>query len=244
MTPYPTPSFAALDAEGYQVLRAAIPPAWIAPLQAAFERGVLASDRWQVPRRADWRHACVDGDPLVQRACRLPALLAGVRHLLKTPFFLSQVEGRAPCPGNAPQPLHRDGAGEGHRLAAAMLWLDAWDAGNGATQVVPASHRGDAGWDEAAGAAAGAEAGAEAGADPGANATGRAAARPAPITLAGAAGDILLFHPDLLHGATSNTDGRPRRALLLSYAAAELREAHAATAALRGVTMAMGEVWE
>ena len=203
----------ALAEQGYVVLAGAVPPDWLPGLRAAFEAGVLPSDAWPVPRGADWRHAQVDLDPLVRAACRLPALIAAVAGLVREPFFLAQVEGRAPCPGNAPQPLHRDGAGLAGRFAAAMIWLDAYNAANGATRVIPGSHRG------------------------GASDAARA------ITLAGAPGDILIFDPDLLHGATSNTSGTARRALLLSYMAQSLRAEQEATAALRGVRMGVGEVF-
>ena len=196
-----------LDSHGFLILPAAIPADWLAPLRAAFDTGVLPSHQWPVPREASWRHAQVDLDPLVQRVCRLPALLAAVHHVLRTPFFLSQVEGREPCRGNAPQPLHRDAAGCSGQLMAAMVWLDDYGPANGATQVVQGSHRI---------------------AEP-------TAARPQ--VLSGNTGDILIFDPDLLHGATTNVGGARRRALLLSYAAAALYPQHRATEAIRGVRM-------
>lgn len=200
-----------LDRNGFATLRGAVPPGWLTPLRATFDAGFVPSDRWPVTRGRDWRHAMVDTDPLVQQLCRLPLLIAAVRHMLRAPFFLAQVEGRDPCQNNAAQPLHRDGAGMGGQVAAAMVWLDAYDAANGATRIVPGSHKGDAA-DEAAA-----------------------------MVLSGDAGDILLFAPDVLHGATSNRSGTPRRALLLTYADTGLRAAFGQTAALRGVRMACDE---
>ncbi|MBY0519238.1 MAG: phytanoyl-CoA dioxygenase family protein [Sphingomonas sp.] len=202
-----------LDTQGYLLLPAAIPTDWLPPLRAAFDAGVIPSPDWPVPRQSDWRHAQLDLDPYVQRVCRLPALLAAVHHILQTPFFLSQVEGREPCPGNAPQPLHRDAAGSSGQLMAAMVWLDDYGPHNGATQVVPGSHR-----------------------------TAALDAAP-PEILSGAAGDILIFDPDLLHGATCNVSGGRRRSLLLSYAAAALYPEHRATEALRGVRMDTSEIF-
>ncbi len=199
-----------LASQGFVLWRGAIPARWLKPLRAAFAGGLLASDQWPVPRGHDWRHARVDTDPHVQQVCRLPALLAGVRQLLGGPFFLAQVEGREPCRGNRPQPLHRDGAGHPPQLAAALAFLDHYDAANGATQVIAGSHRGPA--------------------------------TAPPTILCGKAGDLLLFDPDVLHGATTNTSGQPRRTLLISYAVAALYEAHQQTAALRGVQMAPPEL--
>lgn len=204
----------ALDADGYLLLRAAIPADWIAPIRAAFDAGVLASDEWPVPRQASWRHAQVDLDAHVQRVCRLPMLLAAVRHLLGAPFFLSQVEGREPREGNPPQPLHRDAAHCPGELVAALIWLDPYGAANGATQVVPGSHRTT---DDDDGCPA--------------------------HTLTGEAGDVLVFDPNLRHGATTNHDGTRRRALLVSFALATSRARYAPTAALRGVRMESSETF-
>ena len=201
----------ALDTQGFVLLRGAIPPDDVAKLREAFDAGVIPSSDWPVPRSSEWRHAQLDLNPDVQRVCRLPALIDGVRHLLKQPFFLAQVEGREPLQGNAPQMLHRDGAGYPGQYVAAMVWLDPYDADNGATQIVPASHR-----DEC---------------DPSAEA----------VTFTGDAGDILLFDPEVLHGATTNRSGARRRSLLISYAAVALRDAHKETEALRNVRMDTGE---
>ena len=202
-----------LDEHGYLVVRGGVPDDWIAPLRAAFDAGVIASDQWPVPRGPDWQHALLDTDPYVQRVCRLPVLLDAARHVLRAPFFLSQVEGRAPCRGNMAQPLHRDGAGCPRQLMAAMIWLDPYAQHNGATQIVPGSHRGE----------------------------GERTA--APTVLTGAAGDILIFDPDILHGATTNNSGAPRRSLLLLYAATALQADHRVTERLRSVRMDTSEIF-
>lgn len=204
---------AELARDGFVVLRGAIPPGGLEPLRAAFDAGVLAADAWPVPRGHDWRHAQVDLDPLVQRVCRLPELLACAGAILGGAFFLSQVEGRKPAPGHGLQPLHRDGEQAATRYAAALAFLDDYGSANGATQVVPGSHR-----------------------DPAPDAASA-------ITLAGAAGDIVVFDPNLLHGGTTNAAGTPRRSLLISYAAESARESLRASEALRGVRMDTSEVF-
>lgn len=65
----------------------------------------------------------------------------------------------------------------------------------------------------------------------------------AAIVLAGCAGDILLFDPNLLHGATTNSSGASRRTLLVSYVDASLRADRLATENLRGVRMDTSEVF-
>lgn len=197
----------ALDKQGFVLFRGAVPPDGLAKLRQAFDAGVIPSSDWPVPRSSEWRHAQIDLDPDVQRVCRLPVLIDGVCHLMKQPFFLAQVEGREPMQGNAPQLLHRDGAGFPGQYVAAMVWLDPYNADNGATQIVPASHRDDC--------------------DPFAEV----------LVVTGDAGDILLFDPEVLHGATTNHSGARRRSLLISYAADALRDQHKATEALRNVRM-------
>lgn len=137
---------AALDRDGYRLLRGAAPAAQREALRKAFEAGVGFPDQWAAPRGVGWRHALVDLDPVVQQVCRVPALLAAAGHLIQEPFFLSQVEGREPLPGSGHQPLHRDGAGE--KAVAALVFLDDYGPDNGATRVVP-RHRDDGGADEA-----------------------------------------------------------------------------------------------
>jgi len=126
---------AALDRDGYLLLRGAVPASYRDDLRAAFDAGVMPNDQWTAPRGIGWRHALVDLDPAVQRACRVPDLLAAAGRILGGPFFLSQVEGREPLPDHGHQPLHRDGAGS--RGAAALIFLDPYGPANGGTRVVP-----------------------------------------------------------------------------------------------------------
>ena len=207
---------AALDRDGYLLLRGAVPSAWRGPLRVAFDAGVGTGTQWAAPRGPGWRHALVDLDPTVQRTCRLPPLLAAARQMLDASFFLAQVEGREPLPGCGHQPLHRDGAGT--KSVSALVFLDAYGPANGATRVVP-RHLDHAPVDQGV------------------------PDETLSLIIAGEAGDILVFDADLPHGATCNRSGARRRSLLLSFMLERNRPSQEACRAIRNVRMDTSEVF-
>ncbi|GAB3347295.1 phytanoyl-CoA dioxygenase family protein [Lysobacter tyrosinilyticus] len=204
-----------IQQDGYALLRRAIPAEWLDDLRSAFDAGVRPSDQWPVPRGPGWRHSQLDLDANVQAVCRLPALLAVVGTLIGERYFLAQVEGREPLAGAGHQGLHRDlSAQRSGDTVNALAFFDDFGPANGATRVVPGSHR------------------------PAQSATlcdvnGEAAS----VQLTGAAGDILVFDADLLHAASLNQNGARRRSILIGYFAEPRHTSHLATAHLRGVRM-------
>lgn len=201
------------------LLRRAIPAEWLDALRAVFDAGVKASDEWPVPRGKDWRHSWLDVDATVQAVCRLPALLAVAGELIGERFFLSQVEGREPLAGGGHQQLHRDlSAQRPGDIVNALAFVDAYGPENGATRIVPGSHR---------------PASAELPFD--------FADESCSVQLSGSAGDILVFDADLVHAGSLNASGTRRRSLLISYFSEPLYASHLETASLRGVRMDTSE---
>ncbi|KKA07538.1 phytanoyl-CoA dioxygenase [Pseudomonas ogarae] len=204
-----------LHQDGYALLRQAIPTEWLADLRAVFDAGVRPSDQWPVPRGMDWRYSMLDDDSKIQAVCRLPQLLSVAGELIGEQFFLSQVEGREPLAGNGHQQLHRDlSAQRPGDIAIALAFFDDYGPENGATRIVPSSHR----------------------PEPGAppfdfNDESRA------VQLSGSAGDILVFDVDLVHAGSLNVIGARRRSILISYFSESLYASHLETVALRNIRM-------
>lgn len=200
---------------GYALLRHAIPAEWLDELRRVFDAGVLPSDQWPVPRGQDWRHSLLDDDTMVRAVCRLPQVLEVVGELIGERFFLAQVEGREPLPGGGHQPLHRDlSAQRPGDSVVALAFFDDYGPQNGATRIVPASHRPLPG-------------------EPPLDANDESKA----VQLSGSAGDILLFDVDLLHAGSRNVAGLRRRSILINYFAEPLYAAHLQTVGLRNVRM-------
>ncbi len=245
----------ALAEDGFLRLTGVIPPETLPALQALFDRSVLPSEQWPVPRGRDWRHALLDLEPAIQALCRQPLLLAAAGALIGERFFLAQVEGREPLGGGGHQLLHRDFCGQRPGdTAQVLVFLDDYGPANGATRLVPASHRpaSAANANTADACTVNANAGSsDAGASTATLGSGAGGSTPVPdeaeaaaIQLSGKAGDALIFDADLLHAASRNHSGARRRTLLLSYQSEMLYAQHLQTAALRQVRMDCRERFE
>ena len=204
-----------LHRDGYVLLRREIPAEWLGDLRAAFDAGVKPSEQWPVPRGMDWRHSLLDLDSKVQAVCRLPQVLTVVGELIGERFFLSQVEGREPLAGGGHQRLHRDlSAQRPGDMANALVYFDDYGPENGATRIVPGSHRPERG-------------------EPPFDFNDESRS----VQLSGAAGDILVFDVDLVHAGSLNSSGARRRAILISYFSQSLYASHLETADLRSIRM-------
>ena len=204
-----------LQTDGYALLGGAIPIERLDDLRAVFDAGVKPSNQWPVPREPSWRYSLLDLDLKVQAVCRQPQLLAVVGELIGERFFLAQVEGREPLRGGGHQKLHRDlSAQRRGDTVIALAYLDDYGPENGATRIVPASHRLAPvelpfNFDDACSS----------------------------VQLAGRAGDVLVFDADLVHAGSLNPSGAHRRTMLITYFSEPLYPQHLETASLRSVRM-------
>ncbi len=210
-----TPCARQLHLNGYALLRQAIPAAWLTGLRNTFDTGVRPSSEWPVPRGIDWRHSLLDTDPTVQAVCRLPQVLAVVGELIGERFFLSQVDGREPLAGGGHQQLHQDlSAQRPGDTVNALVYLDDYGPDNGATRIVPGSHRPAPG-------------------EPPFDFTDESRS----VQLSGRAGDILIFDADLIHAGSLNPTGARRRTLLITWFSESLYATHLETVSLRNIQM-------
>lgn len=206
---------ATLHTDGFTLLRGAVPADWLDELRTLFDARVLPSHAWPVPRGPGWRHAQLDLEPRIQAVCRLPVLLQTAGALIGGPFFVAQVEGREPLAGGGYQGLHRDLSEQrpGDTVGA-LAFFDDFGPDNGATRLVPGSHR------------------------PACNSEPADAEQEARAQfIEGRAGDVLVFDADLLHAASLNHSGARRRSILIGYFAEHRHANHLKTATLRGVRM-------
>ncbi|ROM85171.1 MULTISPECIES: phytanoyl-CoA dioxygenase family protein [Pseudomonas] len=211
-----------LHLDGYVLLRRAIPAEWLAGLRVVFDAGVRPSDQWPTPRGWDWQHSLLEGDAQIQAVCRLPPLLAAVGEVIGERFFLAQVEGREPLAGGGHQQLHRDlSAQRPGDTAVALAFFDDYGPENGATRLVPGSHRPDP-------------------QAPTFDFTDESRS----VQLSGCAGDILVFDAELVHAASLNVNGARRRSILIGYFSEQLYASHLETAALRSIQMDTSERFE
>ncbi len=138
----------------------------------------------------------VNKDPVFDVCFTDPRLLACVAHVLGE-FKLSSLNFRAALPGHGQQALHAEGKPvtdpADYQVCNSIWLLDDFTADNGATRVVPGSHR--------------------SGRAPGDAMPDVRAAHPEEVLLLAPAGTVVVFNSHLWHGGTVNRSPAPRRAL-------------------------------
>jgi hypothetical protein len=132
------------------------------------------------------------------RAITLLALLDGVRHVIGPDIKLSSLNARSADPHSADgQPLHVDMAAlpdeRGYWVCNTIWLIDDFTAENGATRVVPGSHR----W----------------GQRPQDVLPDPLAPHPDEELVLGAAGSVGIMNSHLWHGGTANRTSKPRMAM-------------------------------
>jgi len=141
----------------------------------------------------------INKDPMFHIVLRQPRVLAAVAHVIQDAFKFSSLNSRATRPGEGQQHLHLDlddteGLTPGRYYGCNSIWvLDDFTAENGATRVVPGSHR--------------------SGKWPREEMADVTAPHPREIKLTAPAGTVLIVNAHTWHGGTRNGADRPRHAM-------------------------------
>ncbi|MDX2151660.1 MAG: phytanoyl-CoA dioxygenase family protein [Bryobacteraceae bacterium] len=165
----------------------------------------------------------VDKGTLFEEVVAEPAVLERIESVLGADFKLSSLNARSTDPMTADaQPLHCDAGAvadeRGFWVCNSIWLLDDFTAENGATRVVPGSHR----W----------------GRLPQEVLTDAAAPHPDEVLVLGKAGDVVVMNTHAWHGGTANRTGAPRRALHAFYTRGDKPQQQYQKALLRPATQA------
>jgi ectoine hydroxylase-related dioxygenase (phytanoyl-CoA dioxygenase family) len=165
------------------------------------EEGDRAGSEFRTEAHAHRLANLVDKGEVFQRAIAHPEVLEGVRHVLGQPK-LSSLNARSADPqSDAGQPLHVDMAAvpdeRGYWVCNTIWMLDDFTPDNGATRVVPGSHR----W----------------GTRPQDVLADPEAPHPGEVLITGPAGGVVVMNAHLWHGGTANRTPRPRLAMHAFY---------------------------
>jgi ectoine hydroxylase-related dioxygenase (phytanoyl-CoA dioxygenase family) len=190
-----------LDRDGYAALPGILSQAQLAAIRSRLaellalegdKAGLEVHQETGTDRLAD----LVNKDPAFDVCFTDPRLLACVAHVLGD-FRLSSLNFRSALPGSGSQPLHTEGGpvtDPAQFQVCNSIWLlDDFTADNGATRVVPGSHR--------------------SGKSPRDEMTDVSAVHPNEVLLLAPAGTVVVFNSHLWHGGTLNRSSRPRRAM-------------------------------
>lgn len=192
----------ALDRDGYLPLPGILTPEQVARMGARLdaltaEEGADAGKEVHQEAGTDRLSDLVNKDLMFDVCFTHPRVLAAVAHVLGGEFKLSSLNARAALPGCGLQHLHADWAGAvapGDYFVCNSIWLlDDFTAENGATRVVPGSHR--------------------SGRTPRDEMEDPAAPHPRGVQLIAPAGTVVIFNSHSWHGGTLNRTPDRRRAM-------------------------------
>lgn len=129
-----------LESDGYVVVESALDRAWVARLLGAFEDAPPQADGTQHVRVTD---TTKEREAWLALASH-PLITAATSVVLGRPFRVD-MHGRNPLSGGGQQGLHADwpprGFSDPFYVVTALWMLDEFTAENGATRVVPGSHK-------------------------------------------------------------------------------------------------------
>jgi ectoine hydroxylase-related dioxygenase (phytanoyl-CoA dioxygenase family) len=198
---------AALDRDGFVILRNILTPEQLEVLRERTDdllaaEGAEAGKEVHQEAGTDRLADLVNKGEVFGVCFTHPRVLAAVAHVLGSDLKLSSINGRNALPGSGHQWLHADWEGgevppDGYQVCNTAWLLDDFTRDNGATRLVPGSHRGGRLPEQEV-------------SDPG-------APHPDEVIAVAPAGSVLVFNSHTWHGGTDNRTDRPRRALFAYF---------------------------
>jgi ectoine hydroxylase-related dioxygenase (phytanoyl-CoA dioxygenase family) len=195
--------FQSLDEQGYTILEGAMSPEFLNRLKSRVEElfqleGDQAGSEFRQEEGSRRLANLVDKGEVFEQAIAHPAVLPYVARVLGPKFKLSSLNVRsANADSPTGQPLHVDMAAipdEGGYWVCNTIWmLDDFTIENGATRVIPGSHR----W----------------GKIPQKELADPYASHPDEVLITGRAGTVVVMNAHAWHGGTANRSGAPRTAM-------------------------------
>jgi ectoine hydroxylase-related dioxygenase (phytanoyl-CoA dioxygenase family) len=196
-----------LEVDGYAILPDVLDPASVRALREAIDALGANAAREGCLEHSTEDLALIDlvnKGPEFDRIWSNPLVLAAVASVLQRPFRLLWCNSREPLPGRGAFGLHTDWgtprrAGECHHVCNSVWLLDDMCPENGATRLVPGSHRTVGLMRDHV-------------ADP-------TSPQPGEIAITAPAGSVVVFNSHCWHSGGRNVSGARRRALLAYYLA-------------------------
>src|SRR5215472_4949818 len=193
-----------LDEQGWLALRGLMPPELLARLRRRIDElfaaeGEAAGSEFKQEPGARRLANLVNKGRIFEEVIVNPNVLESVERVLGPRFKLSSLNARSTDQhSDADQPLHADSGAIADELGYSVcnsIWLlDDFTPENGATRMVPGSHR----WRRLPEA-------------------GFYAPHPAQQLVLGKAGDVVVMNAHMWHGGTANHTAAPRRAMHVYY---------------------------
>ncbi|HEY2331153.1 MAG TPA: phytanoyl-CoA dioxygenase family protein [Acidimicrobiales bacterium] len=194
-----TDELAALDEHGFVVVPGLLPITEVERLISEFER-LVAEDPRSGLHELGTRRTKAENDNDVFAVCwRHRVVVDAALQLLGSTFEVGHVDLRDPDPGHGEQRLHPDHGAAPEAGVTATWYLDEFTADNGATRVLPGSHR--------------------SGAPPGSEVPIPGSEVPGPdeVVTVGPPGSLLLRDARLFHAGGRNSTEGPRRSAFVFY---------------------------
>lgn len=192
-----------LELQGWLLLPGVLRAAELSAMHASWER--LASALPNEGANTNWGPG-LDEEPAFSVCRTHPRVLAALGVLLDDDVHVRRLHGRSPPRGHGRQGLHVDWnspvPAERQLLVNAFWVLDDMDRDNGATRIVPGSHR----WARV----------------PRGMYAQPQGHHPEERVLEARAGDVIVFSSHLWHAGSCNESGRRRRVVLAQFGRREL----------------------